>query len=131
MALNLHNIVSGPIDALNPRFTGTWRRSTGYTTGSNGVQSPTYADTTVQMRVQALTGRDLKHESFVNVQGVKRVVTMFGLPQGVNKPDAQGGDLLVFPETRGGASKTWKIVHVFESWAPDTAGWGRVGVVLQ
>lgn len=131
MALNLHGIVAGVIDALNPRFTGVWRRSSGFTTNTDGVQVPAYTNTTVLMRVQALSAKDLRHENFLNVEGVKRVVTMFGLPQGVNKPDQLGGDLLQFPETRGGVNKDWKIVAVLESWAPDTAGWGRVGVVLQ
>lgn len=131
MALNLHNIVSGPIDSLNPRFAGVWRRSTGYTTASDGTQVPAYADTNVMMRVQALSARDLKHEAFLNSQGEKRSVSLFGNPQGVNKPNVQGGDLLLFPEVRGGPNVVWLCSVVFESWAPDVAGWARVGVVRQ
>jgi hypothetical protein len=131
MALNLHALVAGPIDTLNPRFTGVWRVSTGYTTAADGTQVPSWSNTTVSMRVQALSGRDLKHEAFLNVQGVKRVVTMFSNAQGVNKPDVKGGDILQFPENRGGAVRDWKVVHVLETWTPDAAGWCRVGVVLQ
>ncbi len=83
------------------------------------------------MRVQALTGKYLRHEAFLNVQGVKRVVSMFSDAQGVVKPDAKGGDILQFPEARGGASRDWLVVHVMETWTPDAAGWCRVGVVLQ
>lgn len=131
MALNLHNIVGPAIDALNPRFTGVWRRSTGYTTGSDGSRTPTYANTTVQMRVQALSARDLKHESFLNLEGVKRSVTMFSNAQGVVRPDVKGGDILQFPADRGGANRDWLVTVVFETWTPDAAGWCRVGVILQ
>lgn len=131
MALNIHNAIRGAIDALNPVFTGTWRRSTGYTTASNGVQSPTDADTTVTMRVQALSGSDLKHESFLNMQGVKRSVYLYGDVQGVVRPEAKGGDILRFPEARGGADSDWLVVVVFETWTPDVSGWCKIGCVLQ
>jgi hypothetical protein len=131
MPLNLHGLVAPAIDALNPRFSGVWRRSNGYTTGTDGTQVPAYANTTVMMRVQALSGRDLQHEAFLNVQGVKRVVSMFSNAQGVNKPDVKGGDILQFPENRGGSNRDWLIVGVLETWTPDASGWCRVGVVLQ
>lgn len=131
MALNLHGIVAPAIDVLNPRFTGVWRTSSGYTTASDATQLPAYVNTTVQMRVQALAGKDLKHESFLNIQGVKRVVSMFSNAQGVVRPDVKGGDILQFPENRGGANRDWLVVHVFETWTPDVAGWCRVGCILQ
>ncbi len=131
MAFNLHGIVGGAIDALNPRFTGVWRRSTGSTTASDGTRTPSYSDSTVMMRVQALSARDLKHESFLNMEGVKRSVSMFSNAQGVVRPDAKGGDILQFPADRGGANRDWLVVAVFETWTPDAAGWCRVGVVLQ
>lgn len=131
MPINLHNAVRGAIDALNPTFSGVWRRSNGYNTASNGVQVPAYIDTTVTMRVQALSGRDLKHESFLNMQGVKRSVYLFGNVQGVVRPDVKGGDILQFPENRGGANRDWSVVVVLETWTPDVAGWSKVGVVLQ
>ena len=131
MALNLHNLVGGTIDTLNPRYVGVWRRSTGYTVASDGTQTPTYTSGTATMRVQALSGKDLRHEAFLNMQGVKRSVSLFSNIQGVNKPDVQGGDILQFPENRGGPNRDWKVVVVFETWTPDAAGWCRVGVVLQ
>lgn len=131
MALNLHNIIRGAIDALNPVFTGVWRRSTGSTTAADGSRTPTYADATVTMRVQALSGKDLRHESFLNMQGVKRSVYLYGNVQGVVRPDVKGGDILQFPENRGGANRDWLAVIVLETWTPDASGWCKVGVVLQ
>ena len=102
-----------------------------FTTGANGAQTPTYVDTTVPMQIQALSGKDLKHAEFLNMQGVKRSVYLFGDVQGVVRPDVKGGDILQFPETRGGANRDFLVVVVFETWTPDTAGFCRVGVVLQ
>lgn len=131
MALNLHNITRPAINTVNPEILGVWRRSTGYTTFSDGTQVPTYADTTVPMQVQALSGKDLKHTDFLNMQGVKRSVYLYGDVQGVVKPDVKGGDILQFPETRGGANRDWLVVVVFETWVPDASGFCKVGVVLQ
>ncbi len=131
MALNLHNIARPYINAVNPEFVGVWRQSTGSTTSASGVMTPTYVDTTVPMQVQALSGRDLKHADFLNMQGVKRSVYLYGDVQGVVKPDVKGGDILQFPETRGGANRDWLVVVVMETWTPDVAGFCKVGVVLQ
>ncbi len=131
MALNLHNAVRTAIDAVNPSFTGVWRQSTGYTTNADGTRTPAYADATVLMRVQALSGRDLKHTEFLNMQGVKRSVYLYGNVQGIVQPDVKGGDILQFPQNRGGSNRDWLVVVVLESWAPDAAGWCKVGVVLQ
>lgn len=131
MSLNLHGIVRGAINSVNPEFTGVWRQSTGYTTASDGVQSPTYTNATVPMQVQALSGLDLKHTDFLNMQGVKRSVYLFGDAQGVVKPEAKGGDILQFPQARGGVNYNWLVTHVLETWTPDGAGFCKVGVVLQ
>jgi len=132
MSLNLHAVVRGAINSVNPDFTGAWKQSTGNTIAAGGRPVPTYATVTgVPMQVQALSGRDLKFTDFVQLQGVKRAVYMFGNGQGINRPDAKGGDLLIFPENRGGADKTWLVSVVFETWGPDVTGWCKVGVVLQ
>lgn len=132
MSLNLHAAVRGAINAVNPDMLITWLASTGYTTDTGGKPTPTYTVTAdVQAQVQAVTGPHLKHEAFVAQQGVKRVVYLFGNKQGMNRPDAKGGDLLVFPENRGGANVLWLVTHVLETWNPDATGWCSVGVVLQ
>ena len=132
MAMNLHAIVRGAITTVNPDYLGTWRKSTGFTQDPTGRPIPSYADTpNFPMQVQAISGRDLVHTDFLSQQGVKRTVYCFGNVQGVVRPDVQGGDLLLFPENRGGAARTWLVTHVLETWTPDAAGWCRVGVVLQ
>lgn len=126
MALNLHSAVRGAITAVNPDVLATWRISSGYTTAADGAQTPTYTDVTgVRVQVQAMTGRDLQHQDMQNTQGVVRSVYMWGDGQGVVRGNAKGGDLLAF----GGA--TWKVCAVLETWAPDSTGFCKLGVVLQ
>lgn len=132
MSLNLHSIVRGPIGTVNPDYSGTWKKSNGFTQDATGRPIPAYVVTTnVPMQVQAISGRDLVHTDFISQQGVKRTVYCFGNVQGIVRPDVKGGDLLLFPEDRGGANRTWLVTHVLETWGPDTTGWCRVGVVLQ
>jgi hypothetical protein len=132
MSMNLHAIVRGAINTVNPDYLGTWRESAGYTVGADFRPAPGYTDhPNTGMQVQALSGRDLVHTEFISQQGVKRTVYLFGNVQGVVRPDVKGGDLLLFPESRGGAVRVWLVTHVLETWSPDPAGWCRVGVVLQ
>ncbi len=109
-----------------------WLRSTGYTTAPGGKQTPTYAASVpVGANVQALTGRDLEHRDMQGITGVLRGVYLFGNVQSVVRPDAKGGDLLTFPQDRGGTPQTWKVAAVLETWSVEAGGWCKVGVVLQ
>jgi hypothetical protein len=131
--MNLHSIVRGAINTVNPDIVGVWRESIGIETDpTTGRPIPAYTDHPgVRMQVQALTGKDLKHEAFNAMQGVKRAVYVDGNVQGVVRPDGTGGDILVFPMTRGGPKRAWLVVVVLETWTPDSTGWCKVGVVLQ
>ena len=129
--MNLHGIVRGHIRAVNPDTAGTWRRSTGYTVGPSFKQIPQYADSSVNLQVQALSGKDLRLLEQLNIQGVQRAVYMFGDGQSVVRVDEKGGDLLLFPPRRGAAPQTWKVLAVLETWTPDVAGWCKLGVALQ
>lgn len=109
-----------------------WRQSQGFTQDATYAQVPAYAaDQFVQGQVQALTGKDLKHPALQNVQGVLRGVYLFGNVQGVVRPDAKGGDKLVFPQMLGGSPQTWLIIAVLETWGVDQGGWCKVAVNLQ
>jgi hypothetical protein len=127
--MNLHGIVRGAITTVNPDVVCPYYKSTGFTQDAAFKPSPTYAaPVNVPCQIQALTARELSHEAFVNIQGLKRGVYMYGNTQGVDRSNVKGGDLLRFkqPDT-GAAVQTWLVVAVFETW-PD---WSKVGVVLQ
>lgn len=130
MGLNLHAVVRGAINTVNPDIIGTWRTSTGSTTGADGRPAPNYTDAPVHMQVQALTGKDLKHPALLSVQGVTRGVYMFGTVQGVSKPQVKGGDILQFRMVDGGPILVWLVVCELEQWNPNGA-WSKVAVVLQ
>ena len=125
--MNMHGVVRSVITTINPDQTITWRQSTGYSTSADGRPVPAYNDVTVRAQVQAQSSQTLKHTDFISQQGTYRSVYLYGDVEAINRPNAIGGDLLVFPEVPGGPNMTWLVVEVFETW-PD---WCKVSVVLQ
>lgn len=119
--MNLHGIVKGAINAINPFINATLRQSNGYTTLADGTQTPSYLDTPVSLQVQALTGGDLQKLSSLNIQGVNNAVYFTGGGDGLVRLNRKGGDLLIFNR------RTWLVVTVLEDW-PD---WVKLAVVLQ
>lgn len=132
MSMNLHGIVRGAINTVNPDRAVIYRASSGYGVNGPGKRTPTYApDVTVQAQIQPLSPRDLQHPEMQNVQGITRKVYLYGSTQGVDRVEAKGGDLLLFAQTLGGTVRKWLVTAVLETWTPDAAGWCCVGVVLQ
>lgn len=124
--MNLHGIVAGAIAAVNPTITGVFKASTGYTTAGDGTQVPTYAaPINVPMQVQALTFKDLTQLDGLNLNGTKRAIYLYGAANGVVRPTAKGGDLIVLTDAVNAG--TWLVAQVLEQW-PD---WCKVAVTLQ
>jgi hypothetical protein len=121
--MNLHNIVSGAIGAINPFQAANVQYSNGYTMAADGSQVPSYIEVdNVQVQVQALTAKELQHLAALNIQGVMKALYLNGNSQGVVRPLGQGGDLFTL------VSGTWLVTTVLETW--DT-GWCKVAVTLQ
>lgn len=133
MSLNLHNIVRGAIQSVNPDITAAYLASIGYIQSTeDGRQVPIYATpVAVQIQVQPPSSKDLQHVNFLNLQGIIRTVYIYGWPQGVNRVNVQGGDLLMFPQTPGAPVDNWLVEYVPETWAPDSLGWTKLIVTLQ
>jgi len=130
MGLNLHAAVRGAIQSVNPDVAATWLVSTGSTVDGSYKQAPAYAaGVPIRAQVQPVAGDDLKQIDYLNMQGVLRTVYAFGDVEGIVRPDLKGGDLLQF--VFGGVVRVWKVVHVLETWTPDTVGWCSVIVALQ
>lgn len=130
--MNLHAAVRGAIPAVNPDQAIDWRVSTGATVDASYKQVPSYADAvTIQAQVQPMSGDDLTKVEYLNMQGIFRKVYAFGDVEGIVRPELKGGDLVQFPMTRGGTVRVWLVVHVFETWTPDLAGWCSFAAVLQ
>lgn len=122
--MNLHAIVAGAIQAVNPFANGSVRVSTGaYTRTGDAKRVPVYAQTDdVPMQVQPLTTKDLRFLDGLNVQGTQFAVYLNGSLLGVQRLGAKGGDLLAFD------GKVWLTTAVIETWR---TGWCKVGVTLQ
>ena len=121
--MNLHQIVSGAIGAVNPFVPVTVRVSTGYTVAADGSQVPAYAaDQTVSAQVQSLSYNDIQHLDALNIQGVRSAIYLNGQLSGLVRPENKGGDLVVF-----GDGTVYLVAVVLENW-PD---WCKVAVTLQ
>ncbi|MES2351902.1 MAG: hypothetical protein V4641_30385, partial [Pseudomonadota bacterium] len=64
--MNLRGIANGVIQIVNSNLTIDLLRSTGYATGANGKQIPTYATLNGEAQVQALGPKDLQHLNNLN-----------------------------------------------------------------
>lgn len=121
--LNLHGLVRGAIQSVNTDVNVTWRQSSGSAVGPSGKRTPSYnPDVMIRGNVQALTYKDLMQLDGLNLNGEKRAIYLFGDKQGVVRPNAQGGDLIV---DAGGS--TWLVVQSLEQWPT----WCKVAVTLQ
>ena len=130
--MNLHEIVSGVISAVNPPTSLSIQQSTGYTTAADGTQVPQYANpvTVNDADVQALDAGDIQHTDSLNIQGRKMAFYINGNIDGLIRPNLQGGDLITIvsggnnPQLLG---STWLVAVIAEYW-PD---WCKVLAVLQ
>lgn len=124
--MNLHNIVSGAIGAINPNIYGSIQVSNGYTTTGSGKRVASYnAPINVQIQMQALTFDELKQVDGLNIQGEKHGMYMNGNFNGVNRPNQQGGDLVTLSD-----GSIWLTVLVLENWN-FTSGWTKIAVTRQ
>ena len=130
--MNLHGIVRGAINSVNPDRTALYLASTGNTVNADFSQTPGYAPgVQVRVQIQPLGRDELKHIERLNLQGVFRTVYLFGNAQGLIRVLAQGGDLLQFAPFQGQAVQNWKIVYVDGPWNVEQGGWTKVICCLQ
>lgn len=124
--MNLHGIVRTAINMVNPDLLAVLLRSSGYITGVDGRQVPSFQSYRGKIQVQGTSREDLKHINDLNMQGVFRKVYILGNWAGVIRADQRGGDVLKFAQVPGTAIQEWRIVQVLETW-PD---WCSVLVCL-
>ena len=130
--MNLHEIGSGAISAVNPPTSLSIQVSTGYTTAADGTPIPQYADpvTVDDADVQALDAGDIQHLDSLNIQGRRMKFYINGNIDGLIRPNSKGGDLITV--VSGGNNQqligsTWLTATILEYW-PD---WCCVAAVLQ
>lgn len=126
--MNLHGLVRGAIGAINPDIQAQYQASAGSAQSASFKQIPAYAATVpVRIQAQPLKASDLRLVEALGLAGVFRSVHMFGINQGITRPNQKGGDYLTFPQYPGAAAQPWLTIQVMEQW-PD---WCRVLVCLQ
>jgi hypothetical protein len=128
--MNLQALTAQAVRAVTPPVPGCQLLlSTGYTTGADFKQTPSYAaPVTVTADIQAVGGKDVRQLDALNVQGVQRVAYLQGNVEGIDRARGKGGDLLVVPGTSADAG-TWLVVAVLETWG--SGGWCKVALTLQ
>lgn len=120
--MNLHQIASGSIGAINPFITASIVKSTGAAEDGNGKTIATYADPVeVSVQKQAISQADLKHMDNLNIQGLLTKIWVNGAWYGVDREVGQGGDLVYI------GTQIWLVMSVMEIW-PD---WCSVIACLQ
>ncbi len=119
--MNLRGVANSLTSAINPNIVGTVQQSTGYTTGPDFKQIPSYISYPATLQVQALSTKELQQLDSLNIQGNIRKVFLNGDWNGIVRPSGTGGDLIVFN------NQNWKIALVIEQW-PD---WTSCAVVQQ
>ena len=124
--MNLHQIASGYVSAVNPMVTVSVQRSNGYTTSADGTRVPVYV-TPVNMsaQIQALQYNDILQLDGLNLTGERRAIYINGNWEAIVRPDGRGGDIITFPD-----GSIWLVVFLFENWQSQD-GWVKLAVTRQ
>lgn len=129
--MDLRLLANSVTQNVNPNIFATLISNTGYTTNDAGKRVPTTTSSTVQIQVQAVDQGLLEHSDALNLEGVMRSVYLYQQAQGAVRATAQGGDILQFPLTFGGANANWLVSRVVEDWHSSDAQWTHLIVTLQ
>lgn len=119
--MNLNNLVSGAINAVNPQVSVTIQQSTGYTIGTDGSQIPTYTTIYAAGQMQSLSASDLRRLEAMNIQSVQQKLYLNGDYEGIFRVLGKGGDLITI------GNYTYLVTAVLERW-PD---WVSLGLTMQ
>lgn len=119
--LNLHALVRGAIQQVNPDTPGDVYVSTGATV-VRGIRTPTFALLpATRLQVQAMAHEDLYYLNGLNYAGGMSKLYAFGNFNGVTRPEGKGGDLVNLD------GQWWAIQQVLEWWP----GWCSVAITRQ
>lgn len=132
--MNLRQMATRATQRVNPSITADLRRSTGYGTGADGSQGPTYADPEpIVLQVQALTQKELQHLFNMNISNGQASVYANTQLSSVDRPGQSGGDLIVFrSDSKTPAAlrgQTWLVVALLEGWV--ASGWSKAAITSQ
>lgn len=123
--MNLHLIAGNTLAGINPWVSAAIRKSAGYTTAADGSRAPISSPEPVQVKVQALTSKELAQVDGLNIQGEKRAIYAQGNYGGMVRADGTGGEEITLPD-----GSKWLNICTLENWFL-TSGWVKMAVVRQ
>lgn len=122
--VNLRKYANAAIRSINPNLTVQWRAYQGYTTGTAGKTSVTYAAAVpLVAQVQALSKKEVEHIDAMNLSVCDRAAYVNGQVAAYDRVNQTGGDVLDFE------GRSWLVMAILEGWT--TAGWCKVALVAQ
>ena len=123
--MNLHEIVSGAINSINPFQTITITPRSSYTVDEYGDATPNEgASYQIQAQIQPLTSEDIKFINSYNESTIYKAFWVSANTFGLNRPMAKGGDKVVWN------GKTFYVTSMPEDWY-ETVGWSHFIGALQ
>jgi hypothetical protein len=123
--MNLHEIVSGAINSINPFQTITITPRSSYTVNEYGEATPNEgASYQIQAQIQPLTSEDIKFINQYNESTVYKAFWVSANTFGLNRPMARGGDKVVW------GSQIYYVTSMPEDWY-ETSGWSHFIGALQ
>lgn len=123
--MNLHEIVSGAINSINPFQTITITPRSSYTVNDYGEAIPNEgASYEIQAQIQPITSEDIKFINNYNESTIYKAFWVSANAFGLNRPMARGGDKV---EWNG---KTFYVTSMPEDWY-ETVGWSHFIGALQ
>ncbi|MEI7296600.1 hypothetical protein WCQ02_31040 [Paraburkholderia tropica] len=124
--MNLNNIVSPIVAAINDWVSVSIQPSEGYTTNPDGSRGPKYgASIEMFAQIQPLLYRDLVQIDGLNLNGEKRAMYVNGDYQAIVRSSKEGGDLVTIQD-----GSVWLVVQQLENWSME-GGWVKVAIVKQ
>lgn len=123
--MNLHEIVSSAINAINPFQTITIKSRGTYTVNEYGERTAVEgASKTVLADVQPLSSEDIKFINNYNQSSIYRSFWVSEDVSGINRPLAKAGDIVTWN------GDTYYVMGMKEDWYA-TCGWNHFIGVLQ
>lgn len=123
--MNLHEIVKGAINSINPFQTITITPRSSYTVNDYGEAVATEGTSyTIQAQIQPLTSEDIKFINNYNESTIYKAFWVSANTFGLNRPMARGGDKVVW------GSQTYYVTSMPEDWY-ETSGWSHFIGALQ
>lgn len=122
--LNMHHLVRGAIQTVNPDSNGVVYVSTGHETDM-GITRPTFVAVPARLQVQAASHESLHHLDGLQSAKAISIIYAYGNFNTVNRPSGSGGDMIRVNDD------WWAIQNVLEWWGRPGDGWCSFSVTQQ